>query len=714
VTSNSPSTENGKNGKLYEFGPFTIDAKQGVLLRDGEPVKIPPKTFQLLRLLVENNGQVVDKATIMQEIWPNSFVEDANLTVHISTLRKTLNGDLPGAATIETFPKVGYKFQADLRIVDTNGVQPHVAEADDETAPIETTAQKHASRWWPAVALAVVGIIVVGGAIAWFVRPKPAPTPVMIRVPGTENSSSIALSPDGQYIAHAISKFGKRALTMTNIGSGSSVQLTAPDEALYYGMKFSKDNSYLFFVRFQNDEFTLSRIPVLGGQITTVMRNSPTGLAISPDGSKICYVRRLSDGSSVLYTANPDGSDENEIARRSKPENYSEEEIAWSPDGTTIADLAGNSSVENGSTLVGVDVATGKETVLSYKGWAGGDGLGWLPDGSALVAGLFESGNSPTQVWLIPIGGEPRVITSDLENYGGIDISADGQTIMAGQFKDESSLWVQPAGQPTDARPVTNEKHHMFKWVRWAGDELVFASSIGPNRDIWMMNVDGANERQLTENAKNNVMAGATRDGKTIYYCSNRAGKGVFNIYRSDAEGQNVVQMTFGGGEFQPAVSPDGKWVYYTAGNPGEDELKWTIWKVAAGGGDPIQLTTLPSLYSAVSPDSRFLAFWIRPFDDQKWKVGIMETSSGRIVKYLDIPRANPLAWTSKGDGVSFIKNVDGVGNIWTQPVNGGPPIQETKFTSDQISNFDWSAKGELVCTRTGRRRDVFLIRNFR
>jgi len=232
VASNSPNTENGKNGKLYRFGPFTIDIKQGVLLRDGEPVKIAPKTFQLLRLLVENNGQVVDKATIMREVWPDSFVEDANLTVHISTLRKTLNGYLPGSATIETFPKVGYKFQADVTVVDPDGLSAQPLRVVEEPDAAVATLKKLPYQWWPAAAMVVAAIVLVGGALAWLIRTRPIPSPVMTRVAGTEDSSAVAFSSDGKYLAHAVSKAGKRDLEVTNIGSGSSVQLVPPDESL--------------------------------------------------------------------------------------------------------------------------------------------------------------------------------------------------------------------------------------------------------------------------------------------------------------------------------------------------------------------------------------------------------------------------------------------------------------------------------------------------
>ena len=701
-----------ERSNIYEFGSFRLDAGQRILTLEGQIIRLSPKMFELLLYFVEHPNQVIEKDTLMREVWRDAIVEDANLTVHISNLRKALNGDLGRAVSIETFPKVGYRFSAEVSTLEQEIADRKPSSADRVELIVDTRSRSKAAIMWVAAA-AIVSVI--GGIAFWVATPTPTRVPLMIRVAGTENSASIALSPDGQYIAHAISKFGKRALTMTNVGSGSSVQLIPPDDSLYYGMKFSRDNSYLYFVRLQNDQFTLDRIPVLGGQIVNIMNDSPQEFAISPDGSKICYVRRLPNGVSSMNVANSDGTGEREIAQRMTPDNYSVYDIAWSPDGMSIADLAHHGE-EDGSKLITIDIETGKETFVSDKSWAGGDGLAWLPDGSGLVGGLNEAGNSPTQVWLVPLKtGEPQKITTDLENYGGIDISADGQTIIAGQFKDESSLWVQPLGKPNESRPVTNEKHHMFRWVRWLGErDLVFASSIGPNRDVWAMDTQGLNERQITSEAKNNIMPAAARDGTTIYFCSNRAGKGVFNIYRTTADRQKIDQLTFGDGEFQPAVSPDGKWIYYTAGNPDGDELKRTIWKIPTDGGCAIQVSAKPSFYPSVSHDGRSIAFWLKQADDQPWKVAIMKADGSGVAKLLDIPRPNPIAWTADDTGITFIKTIDGVSNLWTQPVGGGAPLQETRFTSDQITNFDWSVKGELVCSRTGRRRDVYLIRNFR
>ncbi len=97
---------------LYEFGPFRVDPSQRLFSLGGDPVRIPPKTFELLLYLLEHSNEVIDKETLMLEVWHDSFVEDANLTVHISTLRKIFADDTDRSAVIENFPKKGYRFVA--------------------------------------------------------------------------------------------------------------------------------------------------------------------------------------------------------------------------------------------------------------------------------------------------------------------------------------------------------------------------------------------------------------------------------------------------------------------------------------------------------------------------------------------------------------------------------------------------------------------------
>src|SRR5712691_12625845 len=100
--------------QLYEFGSFTLDMEEGRLLRDGQTVPLKPKVLETLLVLIESSGHVIDKKELMQRLWPDSFVEEANLAVNISQLRKALGDDDNVEQFIETVPKRGYRFAAQV------------------------------------------------------------------------------------------------------------------------------------------------------------------------------------------------------------------------------------------------------------------------------------------------------------------------------------------------------------------------------------------------------------------------------------------------------------------------------------------------------------------------------------------------------------------------------------------------------------------------
>jgi DNA-binding winged helix-turn-helix (wHTH) protein/TolB-like protein len=107
-----------KANSFYEFGRFRLDPDERLLMQDGRAISLPPKTFDLLVYLVQKHGRLATKEQIMQTVWSGSFVEDANLTVSISLLRKKLGEKDGGLHFIETIPKKGYRFTAPVREVE--------------------------------------------------------------------------------------------------------------------------------------------------------------------------------------------------------------------------------------------------------------------------------------------------------------------------------------------------------------------------------------------------------------------------------------------------------------------------------------------------------------------------------------------------------------------------------------------------------------------
>jgi len=107
---------------FYEFGRFRLKSDERVLLREEELVPLTPKAFDILLALLENDGRIVRKDDLMKKVWPNTFVEEGNLTQNVSLLRKALGESANGPQFIETVPRRGYRFVAPVSRIDgTNG-----------------------------------------------------------------------------------------------------------------------------------------------------------------------------------------------------------------------------------------------------------------------------------------------------------------------------------------------------------------------------------------------------------------------------------------------------------------------------------------------------------------------------------------------------------------------------------------------------------------
>lgn len=192
----------GERSRSYAFGNFRLYPEEALLLRSGQPVPIPPKTFKMLCVLVEHRGHLVDKDTLMHEVWPDTFVIENNLRYNISLLRKTLSDNGNSQEFILTLPKHGYKFVADLKEIDpaTNGhPAKRMAEAADRAekaeastenrrlAAVETLAtdppRGKQARLVPLLAFAVLGL----GASLLLIR-------LALGFPKTAHSASVAMS----------------------------------------------------------------------------------------------------------------------------------------------------------------------------------------------------------------------------------------------------------------------------------------------------------------------------------------------------------------------------------------------------------------------------------------------------------------------------------------------------------------------------------------
>jgi DNA-binding winged helix-turn-helix (wHTH) protein len=108
--------------RVYNFGPFCLNQTEQQLLREGTRVRLAPKAFDVLFVLIQNRGCLVTKERLLEEVWPDAFVEEANLSVNIASLRKALDEGETECQYIETIPKRGYRFVAPVTALSYEGL----------------------------------------------------------------------------------------------------------------------------------------------------------------------------------------------------------------------------------------------------------------------------------------------------------------------------------------------------------------------------------------------------------------------------------------------------------------------------------------------------------------------------------------------------------------------------------------------------------------
>ena len=179
-------------------------------------------------------------------------------------------------------------------------------------------------------------------------------------------------------------------------------------------------------------------------------------------------------------------------------------------------------------------------------------------------------------------------------------------------------------------------------------------------------------------------------------------------------DGSNAVRLTSGLSDSFPALSPDSRWVLYTA----YTGPKPTLWKVSIDGGTPVQVTDNVVTVASVSPDGRFIAYTYPespdPFAPPN-RLAVIPFEGGPVIKTFEKPTSGTVAtltqWSADSKAILYSLNTNNVSNIWRQPLEGGPPKQITDFKDMLITGFSWTIDGKkLVCTRGVLLRDAVLV----
>ncbi len=531
------------------------------------------------------------------------------------------------------------------------------------------------------------------------------------------NTKTAAISPDGKYIVYAMDEGGKQSLWMRQVAIASNVRLTPLAPVNFYFTSFSTDGNFIYYAMGdQINQPSIYKIPVLGGSPTKVIGDLRAPAIPSPDGKQLAIVTIDEEGKGVVLTVkNMDGTNERKLMGRKAPEFF--DWVVWSPDGLRLACAVNLFDGHAPSVkIVEVSLSDGAEKVITTYPWLSTGVLVWLPDKSGLLLTAKDQESPFEQIWQVSYAdGEVRRITNDLNDYVGLSISDDSSAVVTVQRQRLSTVWLTDTNKERRTAQVTPGAGTYYDLAVTPEGKLLYSSDASGSADIWEMETDGTNQRQLTAGAGRNYAPATSADGRFIVFHSNRSG--VWQIWRMSADGSNSTQLTNDTTDSNwPQVTPDGQWVIYSRLNA---YLDTTLWRVAITGGTPVQITDKVSVRPVISPDGKMIACWqLSQKRDAPLQISILPIDGGEPLKTFETsPNAitgwdAELQWTPDGKAVAYIDMRGGIGNVWTQPLAGGPPKQLTDFKDSQIFSFDWLRDGRLVCSRGLKTGDAVLLRD--
>jgi Tol biopolymer transport system component/DNA-binding winged helix-turn-helix (wHTH) protein len=709
----------GRSTVLFQFGDYQLTPGERLLLKNGEAIALPPKAFAVLALLVENAGELVRKRSILETVWPDSHVEESNIQVQISLLRKVL-GETVNSKFIETVPTAGYRFIAPVTVRDIQRKGNELTSTEDTGSKSRAGLGSPPRIWKPKSLIIAVALILILSSVGYllittFSQPPRAVFGERIKLKKLTDSGSAfgaAISPNGKFVAFETLFEGKYAVSLLEMGSSRSLQITPPSENAVSGIIFTKNSEQIYFNAPDDEQSGVTsvyRIPLFGGEAKKVMRNTSSPVDFSPDGKRIVFIRNEKvSGESAVMTASADGGDETTIANRKSPDLFSQgKRPAWSPDGKLIACVGINSGEKFLRVLV-IDPSVGSISNLTTDNWTALQDVVWQSDSDhLLVTAQDDVKFGPMQIWSTSISGRGAAfkITREMRTYVGLSLSSE--SLLTSQVEAHTEVWSMTGNGP--ANQILSIKDSGRVELAWTPDHrIVFTSEANGDPNIYVLNADGSNTHQITNDPFEKRSPTVSPDGRYIAFVSNRTG--VEQLWRIGIDGQELLQLSADQIYRYPQFSSDGNWVVYSTFK----DSKSALWKVPIGGGQPILVKADLPFAPNISPDMNSIAYIEKEAGTGRTMIKIVRTSDLAELRTWEVPANTPLhalRWTAESNGVLYLASTNKYMNLFRQPISDLPPTQLTDFKYDFPSYCAVAKQGKyLACLRNAMVRDVVQI----
>ncbi|MGC1646649.1 MAG: protein kinase [Candidatus Sulfotelmatobacter sp.] len=697
---------------LFSFGAVLYEMATGALPFRGESTGVVFEAI-LNRAPVAPVRLNPDLPAKLEDIINRALEKDRNLRYqHASDMRaelQRLKRDTESGRQVESAPAAV-----------TTAMQSTAQPSQTSSSAVIAAAKEH--KW--GIVAGVFAILILLGAAGFGVYSllhRPAPTPfqkfTITQVTNTGKAARAAISPDGKYVLSVMDDNGLQSLWLRNVPTGSDTQVIPPSASEYSSLAFSPDGNYIYFQKAQTPiaagDYNLYRSPVLGGTPQTVVRSIDSDIAFSPDGQRIAYVRDNDpevDKYRIL-TASLEGTEEKVllIGTVASEVPYS---LAWPRSDEISFSLY---SVERGIGAIDtLDVHTGKSHRSGTFNGKFPVEIRWSPDGRTLFANYWQTGANfrKGQIgFLSGTAGDIEPITRDTNNYTTLTLSADGKTLATVLARSYAiiSILSGAGGKFVEPRPLLSQSNEFDEWsaFSWGADGNLLVSNTGR---LSRLGADGKNKTQLL--ADSSALMFFPSPCGTNYLVLAwllHGGTHTQNIWRTNADGSSPLKLTDGKSDYSPVCSLDQKWVYYIAsGHVSRVPLD--------GSGKAEAILSFPQDYEAVgalsiSPDGKTLATVVAPPNSAKIVVlGLGSSSPPRMLDASHYSGSN-LQFSLDGKSLAYATRENGVDNVWMQPLDGSAGHAITDFKSEQIWSFSLSPDGKSLAVLRGHYdSDVVLL----